>query len=59
MKIIMIYFYEKQFGNLEISNDLLRKVLILAHFFELEGLIWLATDQVIRMIDNPRSWSFH
>ena len=49
------YFYEKKsFEKEEISRELLEEVLVLAHFFELEGLVWLATDQVFHMIDNPR-----
>ena len=55
MKIIVNYFSEKnQFEKEEMSCQLLEEVLILAHFFELEGLIWLATGQVFQMIDNPR-----
>ena len=54
MKIIMIFFYHNKFEKEEISCEGLEEVLILAHFFELEGLVWLATDQVFYMIDHPR-----
>ena len=59
MKIIMNYFYDNKFEKEGISRKCLEEVLILAHFFVLEGLIWLATDHVIHMIDNPRFWSFY
>ena len=55
MKILVNYFCEKNsFETEETSCKLLEEVLILAHFFELEGLVWLATGQVFHMIDNPR-----
>ena len=61
MKIIANYFWGKNpFETEEIScKKVLEEVLILAHFFDLEGLVWLATDQVFHMIDKPRLWSFH
>ena len=56
MKIIMNYVNGKKlFEKEELSQELLEELLILGHFFELQDLIWLATDQVFFMIDNP-SW---
>ena len=54
MKTIMIFFYHNKLEKEEISREELEEILILAHFFELEGLVWLATGQVLHMIDNPR-----
>ena len=55
----MKLFYDKKlFEKDEISRDMLEDLLILGHFFELQDLILLASDQVFWMIDNPRFLSF-
>ena len=55
MKIVMNYFQDlKLFDNKTISHKLLKEVLILAHYFDLQELVCLATSQISYMVMNPR-----
>ena len=55
MKIVKNYFQDlKLFDNKTISHKLLKEVLILAHYFDLQELVCLATSQISYMVMNPR-----
>ena len=55
MKIVINFCYgRKPFDKKDISNELLEEVLILAHYFDLQELVYLATSQISYMVMNPR-----
>ena len=55
MKIVIIFCYgRKPIDKKDISNELLEEVLILAHYFDLQELVCLATSQISYMVMNPR-----
>ena len=55
MKIVVNYFYNKKlFHKKDISRELLEELLTLAHFFDLQELVFLATSQISYMVMNPR-----
>ena len=55
MKIVINFCYgRKPFDKKDISNELLEEVLILAHYFDLQELVCLATSQISYMVMNPR-----
>ena len=55
MKIVVNYFYNKTlFDKKDISRELLEDLLTLAHYFDLQELVYLATSQISYMVMNPR-----
>ena len=55
MRIVMNYFQDlRLFDKENISRQLLEEVFILAHYFDLQELVYLATSQISYMVMNPR-----
>ena len=59
MVLVMDYIYGREIFKCDISHELLEEVLILANYFDLPGLLDLATDKIIHMIDHPRLRDFN
>ena len=55
MEIVVNYFYNRKlFDKKVISRELLEELLTLAHYFDLQELVYLATSQISYMVMNPR-----
>ena len=55
MEIVVNHFYNRKlFEKKDISRELLEELLTLAHYFDLQELVYLATSQISYMVMNPR-----